>query len=126
MNVIIQNTGSALQPSSVLNLKSTQIDIPGVKSFSTPEIAPFGHLEYNFDLRTHSLFASFDDTISLTVGDKEVSQKVAVRPFFTFRLFPLMVILTAAVIAFIYLGVLGIHLYHHRSHYFKKKTAKKK
>ncbi len=114
ISIFVYNYGSSVQPSSFLSLTSSKIQIPGVKTFSTPEIAPFGHLQYTFALRTSSLFSSFDDTLQLSVGDKSASQKISVSPFFTFQFFPLITVITIALIICIYFFILGLHIHLHR------------
>lgn len=114
LNINLINRGSGLQGNSSLLVRVSRIDIPQGNSFNLPLIPPYGQLNYKVDLRTHSLLQSFDDSIYVSAGDKQVVQQIRVKPFFAFSFFPLIVVVIIGAMVAIYLVVLTHHLRRHR------------
>ncbi|MDP3973725.1 MAG: transglutaminase-like domain-containing protein [Candidatus Daviesbacteria bacterium] len=115
VKVTISNVGNALYPPASFFLSSEKIDILNQQSsINMGAIPPFGNAEFEFNIRTTSLFESFEDEFKVRIGEQEFNQKVSVKPFLLFRTIPLIILSTVFMIVAIYGGVLGGLLYRRR------------
>jgi len=115
VKVTILNVGNALFPPTPFSLSSEKINILNHQSsINMGAIPPFGNAEFEFNIRTPSLFESFEDEFKVRIGEQEFNQKVSVKPFLLFRTIPLIILSTVFIIVAIYGAVLGGLLYRRR------------
>lgn len=113
--VTIKNNGNAFYHPDSFSISSAKIDIPNIKNFNTPTIPPFGHLVYTFDLKTNSLWESYEDILQVRFGDKSVDKKLLVKPFFAYKYFSAAIIIIILVMAGVYLFVLTLFIKTHKT-----------
>lgn len=101
------------------NLKITGINKSESLNILTPPIPPFGRLEYEYDLRSPYVWQSFDDIISVKVGEKYLDKKVLVRPIFAYKFFPQIIGILILTALASYVLILGFHLKSPRGHRVK-------
>lgn len=83
--------------------------------FTTPIIPPFGHLNYQYVLKTNSIWDSYEDILQLRFGEKFVEKKVLVKPFFAYKYFSFAVIGTIFMMGLAYILVLTLFLKTHQT-----------
>lgn len=110
VKVKITNTGNAFFPSTVLGLSASKLSILD-GSQNSGIIPAFGVSEFNFNIRTKSLFDAYKDQIFLLVGGQKFIKDVNIAPFILFQTVPLAVAVVIALMVLVYLAVLGTHLY---------------
>lgn len=84
-------------------------------AFTTPTIPPGGFLEYNFDIRSDSVFSGFKDKIEVQIGTKKFEQEIIVEPFFNAQFFPGLVALSTLLMLAAYLTAVFLHIKKRRS-----------
>lgn len=106
-------TGSAqfLIKAGKLGLSSSIKDVEN--SFLTAGIPPFGNLEYEFTVKSQSPLEGLEDTIEASWGNKTISKKVMVKPFFAFSPFSYGVMGVVFIIILLYLATVVFHLKFH-------------
>ena len=124
--VKISNQGNALLPSTEfsvfsekLNILNNNLPISGLK---TGPIPAFGTANFEFDLRTKSLFDNFLDSIEVQIGGEKYEKQVKVAPLIIFQTIPLIAIGVLGLVLAIYLSVLGGFIY--RKRFLKRKYDK--
>lgn len=110
--VKIENNGNAAFPKTQMSFTAAKVDIPGSRSITLKTIPPFGHTELEFDLRTSSLWESYEDILQLRIGQYYLDRKITIKPFFAFKIFSVVV---AGVVGLIMLSYFGIFVLHFRS-----------
>ena len=115
LKVTIENVGNSLYPSSGFSVNAGKINIldSSQKSGSGP-IPAFGKAEFEFNLRTKSLFDNYTDEVVVLVGDQKFTKNVGVEPFFIFKTIPLIVLGILAAVLTIYGVILGALIYRKR------------
>lgn len=116
VKVKIQNSGNATYPANILGIGAGNLTFLNSSGKNSGVIPPYGSAEFNFDVRTKSLFDKYDDQITVLVGKEKFTKDVTVSPFILFRTIPLIAVGTLIAMVSIYLIVLGGHFYR-----FKKK-----
>lgn len=119
VKIKITNTGNAVYPSNPLTITASKLAILGAEGQSTGLIPPFGSAEFEYDLRTKSLFESYSDQILVLTAGQEFTKDVKVMPFVLFQTVPMMAGGVAGLMIVIYLAILGTLIY-------KKRLAKRK
>lgn len=110
IKVKITNTGNAFSPSTALGLSASKLSILD-GSQNSGIIPAFGVSEFNFNIRTKSLFDAYKDQIFLLAGGQKFIKDVNIAPFILFQTVPLAVAVVIALMVLVYLAVLGTHLY---------------
>ncbi len=113
--VTFRNTGNYSLEIKEGQLSSGKINILSDKKIPAMVIPPFGERLFDLDLRASNLFESYEDTITLSAGDKVISKKIKVDPILTYYGFPVLYIGLGILIAGIYGGTLAWHIYQKRS-----------
>lgn len=108
--VHIANVGDMSQSSVPFSFSAQELGIGGETNFVTPEIPPFGYVEYPFPLYTASLWSSFNDTLMVKLGDQQFIKPVSVKPFFTFSNYTIGVILCILIILGTYIFTIVLHV----------------
>lgn len=119
-HIKIINSGNAVYPSDSLNLTATNLLILNASNQKLGPIPPYGEAKFDFNLRTKSLFDSFNDQIALVLGEKKFTKDVFIRPFILFQTLPLLIVVVIGSMALLYLTILSHHLW------AKKKNRRKK
>lgn len=119
----IENKGnSAIDPSS-FSLSAAKLEIAQDEKqscciqtqFTTPVIPPFGHLNYEYVLKTNSIWDSYEDILQLRFGEKFAEKKVLVKPFFAYKYFSFAVVGTIFIMGLSYILVLTLFLKTHQN-----------
>lgn len=113
ISVKIRNSGNALFPAASLGITASHVNILNAQS-NSGAIPPFGWAEFDFNLRSKSLFDSYQDTIMVTLGNQKFSKDVTVAPFFLFRTIPLVISGVVGIMVLVYFVVLAGHFYRFR------------
>lgn len=119
--VIVSNLGNAVNPPSQFSVIGNNLNLKGNQLQALGPIPAFGQAEFEVSAQTGSLFDSFDDVITVQIGDKEYSQDYSVRPFVIFQTWPVMIGVVVGLMVLIYIGILGWFLYRRRLFKFFKK-----
>lgn len=121
VNVKITNSGNAIYPSDSLHLTANNLLILNANGQKLGPIPPYGEAKFDFNIRTKSLFDSYDDQITLLVGSQKFTKDVVIKPFFLFSAAPAVAGVIVAAMILVYLLVLGRHV-----HSSRKKNRRKK
>ena len=118
LKVAIENEGNAIYQSSAFSVNAAKLNIldPN-ENTSTGPIPAFGKADFDFNVRTKSLFDSYTDEVIVLVGGQKFTKTIVVEPFFIFKKVPLIVLGIAALILIVYGVILGTLIYRKR---FKK------
>lgn len=115
VRIRVTNIGNAVYPSQALGISTNQLMILSGGNQNSGIIPPFGTSTFDFNIRTKSLFDSYNDQIVIALGGQKYTKDISVKPFLLFQTMPLEIGgVVAALIAAIYFGVLGAHIYHKR------------
>lgn len=106
--VLIQNTGNSIYQGGQFNLTANNL-ILGNSEYQVGQIPPFGNVQYQFTLRSKSIWQQSQDQLTATLGDKTLQQPVLVKPFFAYQNFSLSVFGLIAVMLLSYLLTFIIH-----------------
>lgn len=115
VKIKITNVGNAMLPSTSLSITGSKILIPDGGNKVLGEIPAFGNADFEFNLRTKSLFDSYDDSLVVVVGGQKFTKNIVIKSFLLFQTIPLVIIGVIVLMVIIYLAVLGGHLYKFRS-----------
>lgn len=122
IQVKITNTGNALHPSVPLTISADKILILNAGESASQQggqklgpIPAYGSAEFSYNIRTKSLLDSYNDQISILLGGQKFTKEVAVKPFILFRTVPLLIVAVVALMAVVYLVVLGGYFYQKRA-----------
>ncbi|MDO8573694.1 MAG: transglutaminase domain-containing protein [Candidatus Daviesbacteria bacterium] len=110
----LTNTGNGFYSSVPVTITADKLIILNPESKMSGLIPAYGAASYDFKFRTKSLFDSYDDIITIQAGGQKYTKQVTVKPFLLFQPIPMMVGIIAVLMALIYFGVLGTHLYRFR------------
>ncbi|MBU1000835.1 transglutaminase-like domain-containing protein [Patescibacteria group bacterium] len=114
IKVKVTNRGNAVYPSASLQISTDKLRVLNSEKQETGLIPPFGKGEFIFNIRTKSLFDSYNDQIVINVGNQKSIKNVAVKPFIVFQPIPLAVAGSIIVMVLIYFIVLGGIIYRKR------------
>ncbi len=116
IKVKFTNLGNSVFPSNNFALQSSKLIILGVKGQNLGPVPPFGFADFDLDIRTKSLFNTYNDRIIVLIGNQKFIKDVTVKPFLIFQTIPLVSIGLAGLMGLIYLSVLGVRLYASKFH----------
>lgn len=122
IKVKVANSGNSIYSSTTLAVTAGKLSILDGESRKLGVIPPFGISEFDFNIRTKSLFESYNDQISVLIGGQRFTKDISVKPFLIFRPIPLMIGGGLLLIIIIFSVVLGIRAYQKRN---KKKVSRK-
>jgi hypothetical protein len=117
ITVRVENKGSVLQQpvslyasTSRLRLTSNVLNFDLNKSFTTPQIPPFGFVEYQFTVKTANLWDSYEDILLVDGNNQNIGKLIEVKPIFKYKWFPYLIILSVALMLGTYIFVVLLHL----------------
>ena len=122
IKVKVYNAGNAVFASNSFSVESSKLVILDGGNQNMGPVAPFGSAGFDFNVRTKSLFDSFNDQIVVSVGSQKFVKEVEIKPFIIFQTVPLIAIGIISLMGVLYLAVLGVLIYRRR---IKKAPAKK-
>ena len=114
IKIEVENLGNALYPPSTLLVNSQKLIILGKSDQKLGSIPAFGTASFEYNIRTKSLFDSYQDSIEVLVGGQKFTKEVKIIPFFIFQTIPLISIAITAAIFATYLAILGVFIYRKR------------
>ncbi|MDD5415878.1 MAG: transglutaminase-like domain-containing protein [Candidatus Daviesbacteria bacterium] len=114
IKVKVTNTGNAVYPSAPLQISADKLTALNGENQKTGPIPPFGNGEFNFNIRTKSLFDSYKDQIVINIGSQKFTKDVVVKPFIVFQPVSLLIAGISVAMVLIYFVVLGGHIYRKR------------
>lgn len=116
VKVTVSNAGDALYSSSSFGLSAQRLSIleTSPPAGGSGPIPSFGKATFDFNIRTKSLFDSYNDELVVLVGEQKFTKQVKVEPFFIFKTIPLIVIGIVLGILSIYGVILGALIYKKR------------
>ena len=117
LKVKISDVGNAFYPSTSFGVAADKLSILDADNKNLGPIPAFGSADFDFNIRTKSLFDNYDSEIVILVGGQKFTKKVSVKPFLIFQTAPLVAVGIVLTMVAIYTGVLGTLLYKRR---FKK------
>ncbi len=121
IKVKVLNAGNAVYPSNTFTVESAKLVILNGGSQNLGPIAAFGNATFDFNIRTKSLFDSFNDQIVVLIGSQKYTKDVEIKPFLIFQTVPMIATLVISLMGVLYVLVLGVLIYRRR---FKKPIAK--
>ncbi len=120
--VTVKNLGNAPFPATTLQIDTSKIllEFSGeqpitTKLINTPEIPPYGNLEYEFNLKTGAIWHSYQDAFQVKFAGVTDTRVITVAPILSYKIFALEIVGALIMIALFYILILLIH----------HKTAKK-
>lgn len=116
--VKINNLGNVAFPASTLQIDTAKIllEFPGgeqpliTKTINTPEIPPFGHLEYEFNLKTGAIWNSYQDAFQVKFAGVDDTRIVTITPILSYKIYAVEIIGALILIALFYVLILILHL----------------
>ncbi len=109
--VKVTNFGNALYLSNQFNISSQNLVITPSNTSNLGPIPAFGSATFEFNVKTRSLFDTFNDTFTVLIADQKFTKDIAVKPFILFQNFPVAIGLILLFTLGIYLAVwLGLFL----------------
>ena len=114
IKIKVSNNGNGLLPSSNFGVSAKELSILDAQGQSLGPVPAFGTVEFNFNIRTKSLFDSYIDEVTVLVGGQKFSKEVTIKPFILFQTVPFIAALVVLAMAAIYLAVLVGLVYRRR------------
>jgi len=111
--VTLENQGNAVVSPANFSISTGQLTILNGDQQPGP-IPAFGHIELDYQYRARTFLDKFDDNVVVAVNGQKYSQKISVKPFFVFAMFPVTLILFLGSIAGLYFSILGVLIYRRR------------
>lgn len=114
--ISIRNLGNSAFPATILQIDTSKIllefpDGPPMttKLIETPEIPPFGSLEYKFNLKTGAIWHSYQDAFQVKFAGVDDTRVITVSPILSYKIFAIEIFGALLMIALFYILVLLIH-----------------
>lgn len=114
INVKIVNNGNAVAIPGSLSIQANRSTILNGSIENIGPIPPFGYASFDFNIRTASLFDSFDDMVKVELAGQRTTKDVMVRPFVAFKSFPILIGLAVALVTALYFTILARFIYRKR------------
>ena len=114
LKVTIENVGNAIYQNQELKVNAGQISILDQGELKSGPIPSFGKADFEFNIRTKSLFDNYNDEIVVLVRDQKFTKTVTVEPLFIFKKVPLIVLGVVVLILLVYGVILGTLIYRKR------------
>lgn len=120
IKIKVANTGNAFYPAAPFVIRASSLSILGAAGQNLGLIPAFGSSEFNFNIRTESLFDSFNDQIIVEIAKQKFTKSITIKPLALFQTIPLMIEGVIALMVLVYLSVLGGLVYRKRLRQRKK------
>lgn len=118
--ITIRNLGNTTFPASNLQIDTSKILLEfageqpiSTKLINTPEIPPFGNLEYEFNLKTGAIWHSYQDAFQVKFAGVDDTRIITVVPILSQKIFAIEIFGAITIIALFYAVIL---LVHHKSY----------
>ena len=111
IKVKVANNGNGLLPSTNFGVSAQKLSILEAQDQKLGPIPAFGSANFEFNIRTKSLFDFYNDQITVLVGGQKFTKDVTIKPFLLLQTVPLMAVGIVLGMVGIYLLVLGGLLY---------------
>lgn len=108
--VKVLNNGNTAQVASNFAFSAERLNVTPNTNFISPILPPKGELNYEYSLKTESIWDSYEDTLQIKYGKDVLIKKVKIQPFFTYQYFSIGIISVIAVMAAVYFLVLTLFL----------------
>lgn len=112
----INNLGNSAFPATTLNIETSKIllEFKGeqpstTKSINTPEIPPFGNLEYEFNLKTGAIWHSYQDAFQVKFSGVDQTKIITVTPILSYQIFAIEIFGALIIILLFYVLTLLVH-----------------
>lgn len=119
LKIRINNLGNVIFPESGLKIDSSKIFLENRGEtpantilLATPEIPPFGNLEYEINLKTGAIWHSYQDVIQITFAGVTDTRVISVEPILSYKIFAIEIAGGLIIIGLFYVLIL---LLHHKS-----------
>ena len=107
MKVKLINQGNALFATTGMLVSSDRLNMLDVSTRSTGPIPAYGEANFEFNVRTKSIFDSYEDRVTVTVAGQKYTKEISISPFFAFGSTPFVVFGLVGFGAVIYFSILG-------------------
>ena len=115
--VKINNLGNVAFPASTLQIDTAKIllEFPGgeqpliTKTINTPEIPPFGHVEYEFNLKTGAIWNSYQDAFQVKFAGVDDTRIITITPILSYKIYAVEIIGALILIALFYVLIVILH-----------------
>jgi len=114
IKVKLVNQGNALFASTSMSVLSDRLNILDASSRSLGPIPAYGEALFEFNVRTKSIFDSYEDRVIVVVsgpasrqGGQKYIKEISIKPFFAFGSTPFIVFGLVGFAAVIYFSILG-------------------
>lgn len=121
IKVMVTNLGNSFYPSASLSMIADKLLVLNADGAMSGLIPAYGTATFDFNIRTRSLFDSYTDTVTILIGGQKFTKDVKVGPFILFQPIPMIIGIIALFMVFVYLAVLGTHIYRVRLSKSKRK-----
>ncbi len=111
VKIKVTNVGNAFFPAATLKVAGNRVVVVDGENQALGGIPAFGSADFEFNLRTKSLFDSYSDTISVLVGGQKFTKDIVIKPFFLFKTIPVVIIAVIVSMILVYILVLTGHFY---------------
>lgn len=111
IKVKFTNQGNVLFASTSMSVLSDRLNILDSSTRSLGPIPAYGEAVFEFNVRTRSIFDSYEDSVTVALAGQQYVKEISIRPFFAFGPAPFIIagfIIAAGVIYFSILGGLII------------------
>lgn len=115
VQVIVKNRGNGLYQSAPILVQMGKTQIAQTGNAQTGPIPPFGHSQFDYEVKTKSLFDSYDDTMQIEIGNQKFTKQVSIRPIVPLNFLLAAVAALIVIIFGIYLTILARFIYRKRS-----------
>lgn len=123
LQIKIINTGQVISRPADFTVKTTQAQIMGPNQATTVSVPPWGFVNYQFNIKTPSLWQTYHDTVTVEIDGQKFTKDIEIQPFFLFGSFPYLLVGLVGLILITYFVVLTVHVTN-RSLRTKHKAAK--
>lgn len=110
VKVKVTNLGNGLFPSSSLVMMADKLKVLSPDGRVSGPIPSYGSAEFEFKVRTKSLFDSYNETVTLLIGGQKFAKEIKVQPFVLFQPIPMVIGIILGLMGAVYLAILITHL----------------
>ncbi len=114
IGVTLRSQGNALLDGQPIVLTTSKLTLSAPSSFYSVPIPPYGHLTYNYAIKSDSFTSYYTDNVTLDVHGQVTSRQIQIKPFLAFAAFPVAVFLLLGGMVGLYFIILGLHLHTYR------------
>lgn len=125
IKIKIANLGNAVYPSNNFSIIASNLSIlEGVHKLGP--IPPFGMASFDLNVRTKSLFDTYNDQLVVLIGSQKFTKYILIKPLLIFQTVPVVALGIISLIGLIYILILGAHIYQRFNKNSPSKEMKKR